>query len=187
MPTLHDSILGTIGRTPVVRVKKLAPEGRDLDAKLEAFNLMGSVKDRLALAVIDAAERSVALKLGQTVMEATSGNTGIGLGMVCAERGYPLVIVMAESFSVERRRLMRFLGARVILTPAAEKGTGMVAKTRDLAEKHGWFFCRQFENAANSEVHARTTAREFLAALEVGTYVCTLFCPFDQKLLQNPR
>ena len=139
MPGPLDSILETVGRTPVVRLKRLAPEGATLYAKLEAFNPMGSVKDRLALGVIEAAERDGLLRPGQTVVEATSGNTGIGLAMVCAERGYPLVIVMAENFSVERRRLMRFLGARVILTPAAEKGTGMVAKARELAEAHGWF------------------------------------------------
>ena len=163
MPGPLDSILETVGRTPVVRLKRLAPEGATLYAKLEAFNPMGSVKDRLALGVIEAAERDGLLRPGQTVVEATSGNTGIGLAMVCAERGYPLVIVMAENFSVERRRLMRFLGARVILTPAAEKGTGMVAKARELAEAHGWFWCRQFENEANAEIHARTTAREILA------------------------
>jgi cysteine synthase A len=159
----HESVLATIGRTPVVRLNRLAPEGVNLYAKLEAFNPMGSVKDRLALAVIEAAERSGELRPGQTVIEATSGNTGIGLAMVCAAKGYPLVIVMAENFSVERRRLMRFLGARVILTPAAEKGSGMVAKARELAEAHGWFLARQFENPANAEVHARTTAEEILA------------------------
>jgi cysteine synthase A len=157
-----DSILGTIGRTPVVRIKKLAPPGVNIFAKLEAFNPMGSVKDRLALGVIEAAERSGALKPGQTVIEATSGNTGIGLAMVCAEKGYPLVVTMAESFSVERRRLMRFLGARVVLTPASEKGSGMLAKAEELADKHGWFLCRQFENEANADIHSRTTAREIL-------------------------
>jgi cysteine synthase len=158
-----ESVLETIGRTPVVRLKKLAPESVQLYAKLEAFNPMGSVKDRLALGVVEDAERRGLLKPGQTVVEATSGNTGIGLAMICAERGYPLVIVMAENFSVERRRLMRFLGAKVILTPAAEKGTGMVAKARELAERHGWFLPRQFENEANAEIHARTTAEEILA------------------------
>ncbi len=123
---------------------------------------MGSVKDRLALGVIEEAERSGALKPGQTVIEATSGNTGIGLAMVCAEKGYPLVVTMAENFSVERRKLMRFLGARVVLTPASEKGSGMLAKAVELAEKHGWFLCRQFENEANAEIHSRTTAREIL-------------------------
>ena len=166
MPGPLDSILETVGRTPVVRLRRLAPEAVALYAKLEAFNPMGSVKDRLALGVIEAAERDGLLRPGQTVVEATSGNTGIGLAMVCAERGYPLVIVMAENFSVERRRLMRFLGAKVILTPAAEKGTGMVAKARELAEAHGWFWCRQFENEANAEIHARTTAREILADFE---------------------
>jgi cysteine synthase A len=162
----RNSILDTIGRTPVVRINKLGPAGIDLYAKLEAFNPLGSVKDRLALGIIEAAERSGALKPGQTVVEATSGNTGIGLAMVCAQKGYPLVIVMAESFSVERRKLMRFLGAKVVLTPAAAKGTGMVAKAKELAERHGWFLCRQFENEANPDIHARTTAREILADFE---------------------
>ena len=160
--TIHDSILDTVGNTPIVRLHRLAPEGFELFAKLEAFNPLGSVKDRLALGVIEAAERDGLLKPGQTVIEATSGNTGIGLAMVCAVKGYPLVVVMAESFSVERRRLMRFLGARVILTPASEKGTGMVAKARELAAAHGWFWTRQFENEANVDVHSRTTAREIL-------------------------
>lgn len=160
--SLHDSILETIGDTPVVRLARLAPEGVALFAKLETFNPLGSVKDRLALGVIEAAERYGSLKPGQTVVEATSGNTGIGLAMVCARKGYPLVIVMAESFSVERRRLMRFLGARVVLTPASEKGTGMVDKARELAAAHGWFWTRQFENEANAEFHSRTTAREIL-------------------------
>ena len=162
MSGLHENILGTIGNTPVVRINKLAPEGVELFVKLEAFNPMGSVKDRLALAVIEAAECDGSLKPGQTVIEATSGNTGIGLAMVCAQKGYPLVITMAESFSVERRRLMRFLGARVILTPASEKGSGMLAKAVELADKHGWFLCRQFENEANADVHSRTTAPEIL-------------------------
>lgn len=163
MPGPFQSILDTIGRTPVVRLNKLAPDGIDLFVKLEAFNPLGSVKDRLAFGLIEAAERSGHLKPGQTVIEATSGNTGIGLAMVCAQKGYPLVIVMAESFSVERRRLMRFLGAKVVLTPAAAKGTGMVAKARELAERHGWFLCRQFESEANPDIHARTTAQEILA------------------------
>jgi cysteine synthase A len=158
----YDSILGTIGRTPVVRIKKLAPKDVNVFVKLEAFNPMGSVKDRLALGVIEAAERSGALRPGQTVIEATSGNTGIGLAMVCAEKGYPLVVTMAESFSIERRKLMRFLGAKVVLTPASEKGSGMLAKAVELAEKHGWFLCRQFENEANADIHSRTTAREIL-------------------------
>jgi len=157
-----DSILGTIGRTPVVRIKKLAPQGVNIFAKIEAFNPMGSVKDRLALGVIEAAERSGALKPGQTVIEATSGNTGVGLAMVCAEKGYPLVVTMAESFSIERRKLMRFLGAKVVLTPASEKGSGMLAKAVELANRHGWFLCRQFENEANADIHSRTTAREIL-------------------------
>jgi cysteine synthase len=163
-PERFHSILDTIGQTPVVRINKLAPAHVNLFAKLEAFNPMGSVKDRLALGVIEAAERSGALKPGQTVVEATSGNTGIGLAMVCAQKGYPLVIVMAESFSVERRRLMRFLGAKVILTPASEKGTGMLAKAVELTQTHGWFLCRQFENEANADMHSRTTAVEILDA-----------------------
>jgi cysteine synthase len=166
MTTKFDSILDTIGRTPVVRISALAPRNVNLFAKLEAFNPMGSVKDRLAIGVIEAAERSGALKPGQTVIEATSGNTGIGLAMVCARKGYPLVVVMAENFSVERRKLMRFLGARVVLTPAAAKGSGMLAKARELADRHGWFLARQFENEANAEVHSRTTAQEILAAFE---------------------
>lgn len=157
-----DNILGTIGNTPVVRINKLAPNGVRLYAKLEAFNPLGSVKDRLALGIIEAAERSGELQPGQTVIEATSGNTGIGLAMVCAQKGYPLVLTMADSFSVERRKLMRFLGARVVLTPAALKGTGMVAKARELAEAHGWFLCRQFENEANADMHSSTTAPEIL-------------------------
>src|SRR3954449_7883797 len=145
----HGSILETVGNTPVVRINKLAPAHVNLFAKIEAFNPLGSVKDRLALGVIEAAEKDGSLKPGQTVIEATSGNTGIGLAMVCAAKGYPLVVVMAESFSIERRRLMRFLGAKVILTPAALRATGMVKKTIELAEKHGWFMPRQFENEAN--------------------------------------
>jgi cysteine synthase A len=162
MAARFDNILQTIGRTPVVRVAKLAPPGVEVFAKLEAFNPLGSVKDRLALGVIEAAERSGELQPGQTVIEASSGNTGIGLAMVCAQKGYPLVIVMAESFSVERRKLMRFLGAKVVLTPAAEKGSGMVAKAAELALKHGWFLCRQFENEANADFHSQTTAVEIL-------------------------
>jgi cysteine synthase len=161
--TKHASILDTVGRTPVVQIQRLAPAGVRLFAKLEAFNPLGSVKDRLALGVIEAAERSGALRPGQTVIEATSGNTGIGLAMVCASRGYPLVVVMAENFSVERRRMMRFLGARVVLTPAALKGSGMLAKATELAAAHGWFLCRQFENEANADMHSRTTAQEILA------------------------
>ncbi len=160
--TRYASILETVGRTPVVRINRLAPEGIELYVKVEAFNPLGSVKDRLALGVIEDAERSGALKPGQIVVEATSGNTGIGLAMVCAAKGYPLVVTMAESFSVERRRLMRFLGARVVLTPAAEKGSGMVNKAVELAEKNGWFMTRQFENDANADTHSRTTAREIV-------------------------
>src|SRR5688572_23194641 len=152
------SILETVGRTPVVRLQRLAPSHVDLYVKVEAFNPLGSVKDRTALGIIEDAERSGRLKPGQTVIEATSGNTGIALAMVCASKGYPLVVTMAESFSIERRRMMRFLGAKVILTPAWKKGTGMLAKAAELAEAHGWFLCRQFENEANAEVHSRTTA-----------------------------
>lgn len=159
---IFGSILETVGNTPVVRIGKLAPAHVDLFVKLEAFNPLGSVKDRLALGIIEAAERDGALKPGQTVVEATSGNTGIGLAMVCAQKGYPLVITMAENFSVERRKLMRFLGAKVVLTPAAEKGSGMVNKARELAQRHGWFFCRQFENEANADTHSRTTAEEIM-------------------------
>lgn len=158
-----DNILGTIGRTPVVRISKLAPSHVQLYVKIEAFNPLGSVKDRLALGVIEDAERRGTLKPGQTVIEATSGNTGIGLAMVCAQKGYPLVVTMAENFSVERRKMMRFLGAKVVLTPAALKGSGMLAKATELAEKHGWFLCRQFENEANADMHSRTTAPEILA------------------------
>ena len=158
----HEHILGTIGRTPVVRLNRLAPERVNVHVKLEAFNPMGSVKDRLAAGVIERAERDGALRPGQTVIEATSGNTGIGLAMVCAVTGHPLVVTMAENFSIERRRLMRFLGARVVLTPAAQKGSGMLAKACELAERHGWFLVRQFENEANADVHSRTTAVEIL-------------------------
>src|SRR5450432_4021339 len=158
----YQSIVETIGNTPVVRINRLAPQGVNLFVKIEAFNPLGSVKDRLALGVIEAAEKSGELKPGQTVIEATSGNTGIGLAMVCAQKGYPLVVVMAETFSVERRRLMRFLGAKVVLTPAAERGMGMVNKAQELANAHGWFLTRQFENEANPDFHSRTTAREIL-------------------------
>jgi cysteine synthase len=157
-----DSILGTVGRTPIVRIHKLAPPHVNLYVKIEAFNPMGSVKDRLALGVIEDAERRGVLSPGQTVVEATSGNTGIGLAMVCAQKGYPLVVTMAENFSVERRKMMRFLGAKVVLTPAALKGSGMLAKAVELAETHGWFLCRQFENEANADMHSRTTALEIL-------------------------
>jgi cysteine synthase A len=157
-----DNILGTVGRTPVVRINRLAPPGVNLYVKIEAFNPLGSVKDRLALGVIEAAEKSGELKPGQTVIEATSGNTGIGLAMVCAAKGYPLVLTMAESFSVERRKLMRFLGAKVVITPAAERAVGMIKKTIELAEANGWFMTRQFENEANADIHSRTTAREII-------------------------
>jgi len=162
MDRKYQDILGTIGHTPVVRIRRLAPRGVNLWVKLEAFNPLGSIKDRLALGVIEDAERRGTLRPGQTVVEATSGNTGIGLAMVCAARGYPLVVTMAENFSVERRKIMRFLGARVVLTPAPLRGTGMLAKAVELAETHGWFLCRQFENEANAEIHSRTTAREIL-------------------------
>jgi cysteine synthase len=162
MMARYDNILQTIGRTPVVRINKLAPSHVNLWVKVEAFNPLGSVKDRLALGVIEAAEASGELRPGQTVIEATSGNTGIGLAMVCAQKGYPLVVTMAESFSVERRRLMRFLGAKVVTTPAALRGTGMVDKAKELASAHGWFMTRQFENEANPDVHSRTTAVEIL-------------------------
>jgi cysteine synthase A len=158
----YANILETVGHTPVVKINKLAPAGVNLYVKVEAFNPLGSVKDRLALGVIEAAEKSGELKPGQTVIEATSGNTGIGLAMVCAQKGYPLVVTMAETFSVERRRLMRFLGAKVILTPAADRAVGMLNKTVELAKKHGWFMTRQFENEANPDMHSRTTAREII-------------------------
>ncbi|MGA0601749.1 cysteine synthase A [Caulobacter sp. KR2-114] len=162
----YQNILETVGNTPVVRINKLAPEGVNLFVKIEAFNPLGSVKDRLALGVIEAAEQSGALKPGQTVIEATSGNTGIGLAMVCAQKGYPLVVTMPESFSIERRKLMRFLGAKVVLTPAAQRATGMVQKAVELAQTHGWFLTRQFENEANPDMHSRTTAQEILADFE---------------------
>ena len=158
----YDNILQTIGDTPIVRLNKLAPPGVHLHVKVESFNPLGSVKDRMSRAIIEDAERRGTLKPGQTVVEATSGNTGIGLAMVCAQKGYPLVVTMAESFSVERRKLLRFLGARVVLTPAAEKGSGMLNKAIELADAHGWFLCRQFDNEANAEVHTRTTAQEIL-------------------------
>ena len=156
------NILETVGHTPVIRINKLAPKGINLFVKNEAFNPLGSVKDRLALGVIEAAEKSGELKPGQTVIEATSGNTGIGLAMVCATKGYPLVVTMAETFSVERRKLMRFLGAKVVLTPAADRAVGMVNKAVELAKTHGWFLTRQFETEANPDMHSRTTAREIV-------------------------
>jgi cysteine synthase len=159
---LYNNILGTIGRTPIVRIQRLAPQHVTLYVKCEFFNPMSSVKDRLAIAIIEDAERRGTLKPGQTVVEATSGNTGIALAMVCAAKGYPFVATMAESFSVERRKIMRMLGAKVILTPAAERGTGMVKKAEELAKKHGWFLARQFENEANPAYHRNTTGPEIL-------------------------
>src|ERR1700726_716860 len=159
---IYDNILGTIGRTPVVGIQRLAPRHVAMYVKCEFFNPLASVKDRLAIAIIEDAERSGALKPGQTVVEATSGNTGIALAMVCAAKGYPFVGVMAESFSVERRKIMRFLGAKVVLTPAAERGTGMVKKAEELSKKHGWFLARQFENEANPAYHRNTTGPEIL-------------------------
>jgi cysteine synthase A len=160
---LYDSVVDTIGDTPCIRLNRLTPKHVRLYVKAEYFNPAASVKDRLAISIIEEAERSGALKPGQTVVEATSGNTGIGLAMVCAAKGYPLVVTMADSFSVERRRLMRFLGAKVVLTPRAAKGLGMVRKAEELAEANGWFLARQFETAANATIHANTTARELLA------------------------
>ncbi|QNI32670.1 cysteine synthase A [Alloacidobacterium dinghuense] len=156
------NILETVGNTPAVKINRLAPPDINLFVKVEAFNPLGSVKDRLALGVIEDAEKKGQLKPGQTVVEATSGNTGIGLAMVCAAKGYPLVVTMTETFSVERRKLMRFLGAKVVLTPAAVRGTGMAAKAVELAQTHGWFLTRQFENEANADMHSRTTAKEIL-------------------------
>lgn len=160
---LYDSVLETVGDTPCIRVNNLAPKEVRLYVKVEAFNPASSVKDRLALNIIEAAERSGTLKPGQTVVEATSGNTGIGLAMVCAQKGYPLVVTMADSFSIERRRLMRMLGAKVVLTPRAAKGLGMYQKAVELANANGWFLARQFETAANAEIHEATTAREIMA------------------------
>src|SRR6201985_643428 len=166
MQPRFESILETIGQTPIVRIKKLAPPHVRLYGKVEAFNPMGSVKDRLALGVIEDAERSGRLKPGQTVIEATSGNTGIGLAMVCAEKGYPLVVTMAETFSIERRKLMRFLGAKVVITPGPARGTGMVTKAEELAEKNGWVLTPQVTNEANADMHSRTTAQEILRDFE---------------------
>src|SRR6478735_1873776 len=160
---LFDSILDTVGDTPVIRVNNLAPSHATIYAKAEFFNPAASVKDRLALNIIEEGERSGALKPGQTVVEATSGNTGIGLAMVCAQKGYPLVVTMADSFSIERRRLMRMLGARVVLTPRAAKGFGMYQKAVELANANGWFLARQFETDANAQIHESTTAREIMA------------------------
>uniref|UniRef100_UPI003B5181D9 PLP-dependent cysteine synthase family protein n=1 Tax=Roseovarius indicus TaxID=540747 RepID=UPI003B5181D9 len=160
---LYDSVIETIGDTPVIRVNNLAPEGVEVYVKAEAFNPAASVKDRLAVSIIEAAERDGSLKPGQTVVEATSGNTGIGLAMVCAAKGYPLVVTMADSFSIERRRLMRMLGAKVVLTPRAQKGFGMYQKAVELAEANGWFLAHQFETEANADIHEMTTAREIMA------------------------
>ena len=159
---IYDNILKTIGNTPVVRLNRIAPANQEFYVKVESFNPMASVKDRLAIAIIEDAERRGALKPGQTVVEATSGNTGIALAMVCAAKGYPFVATMADSFSVERRKIMKALGAKVVLTPAAERGSGMVRKAEELAEKNGWFLARQFENPANPEYHRNTTGPEIL-------------------------
>ena len=163
---LYDSVLDTVGDTPCIRINNLAPDDVRLYVKAEFFNPAASVKDRLAIGIIEAAERSGDLKPGQTVVEATSGNTGIGLAMVCAAKGYPLVVTMADSFSIERRKLMRFFGAKVVLTPRAEKGFGMYQKAKDLADANGWFLARQFETADNADIHESTTAREILADFE---------------------
>ena len=160
---IYNNILGTIGRTPVVRLQRLAPQGTTIYVKCEFFNPMGSVKDRLAIGIIEDAERRGELKPGQTVVEATSGNTGIALAMVCAAKGYPFVALMVETFSIERRKIMRMLGAKVILTPAAERGTGMVRKAAELAAKNGWFLARQFENQANPAYHRNTTGPEIVS------------------------
>jgi len=159
---IYQNILETVGRTPIVKIQRLAPQNITMYVKCEFFNPLSSVKDRLALAIIEDAERTGTIKPGQTVVEATSGNTGIALAMVCASKGYPFVAVMAESFSVERRKIMRLLGAKVILTPAAERGTGMVRKAAELAQKHDWFLARQFENEANPAFHRNTTGPEIL-------------------------
>lgn len=159
---IYESILKTIGNTPVVRINKLGPANQNIYAKLEAFNPLASVKDRLAIGIIEDAEKRGAIKPGQTVVEATSGNTGIALAMVCAVKGYPFVATMAESFSIERRKIMKALGAKVVLTPAAERGSGMVKKAEELAEKNGWFLSRQFQNEANPAYHRNTTGPEIL-------------------------
>jgi len=159
---IYDNILQTIGNTPIVKLQRVAPANQNIFAKLEAFNPLASVKDRLAIAIIEDAEKSGALQPGQTVVEATSGNTGIALAMVCAAKGYPFVATMVETFSVERRKIMKALGAKVILTPAAEKGSGMVRRAEELAAEHGWFLARQFENPANPAYHRNTTGPEIL-------------------------
>lgn len=162
----YEHILDTIGNTPLVRLNRMAPEHVNLYVKVESFNPMGSVKDRMARAIIEDAEQSGALKPGQMVIEATSGNTGIGLAMVCAQKGYPLVVTMAENFSIERRKMLRFLGAKVVLTPASEKGSGMLKKAEELAEAHGYFLCRQFDNPANARIHTETTVPEIMRDMD---------------------
>ena len=161
---IYNSILETIGNTPIVRVNNVGPKNQNIYVKCESFNPLSSVKDRLAIAIIEDAEKNGLIKPGQTVIEATSGNTGIALAMVCAAKGYPFVATMVETFSIERRRIMKALGAKVILTPAAERGTGMVKRAEELAKEHGWFLARQFENQANPEYHRNTTAPEILRA-----------------------
>ena len=163
---LFSSIVETVGNTPVIKLNKISPEGVQMYVKVESFNPAGSVKDRLALNIIEAAERSGKLKPGQTVVEATSGNTGIGLATVCAAKGYPLVVTMADSFSIERRKLMRFLGAKVVLTPRAQKGLGMYKKAKELAEKNNWFLAHQFETDANADIHEATTGKEIISDFE---------------------
>ena len=171
---LYDSILDTVGDTPAIRINNIAPKNVTVYVKFEAFNPAGSVKDRLALNIIEAAERDGRLKPGQTVVEATSGNTGIGLAMVCAAKGYPLVVTMADSFSIERRRLMRFLGAKVVLTPRAQKGFGMYQKAKELAEKNGWFLASQFETPDNADIHENTTAREIIGDFDGERLDCVV-------------
>ena len=161
---IYNSILETIGNTPIVKVNNVGPDNQNIYVKCESFNPLSSVKDRLAIAIIEDAEKNGLIKPGQTVIEATSGNTGIALAMVCAAKGYPFVATMVETFSIERRRIMKALGAKVILTPAAERGTGMVKRAEELAKEHGWFLARQFENQANPEYHRNTTAPEILRA-----------------------
>ena len=163
---LFSSIVETVGNTPVIKLNKISPEGVQMYVKVESFNPAGSVKDRLALNIIEAAERSGKLKPGQTVVEATSGNTGIGLATVCAAKGYPLVVTMADSFSIERRKLMRFLGAKVVLTPRAQKGLGMYKKAKELAEKNNWFLAHQFETDANADIQEATTGKEIISDFE---------------------
>ena len=163
---LYDSVLETVGNTPCIRINNLAPDEVTIYVKAEFFNPAGSIKDRLALNIIETAESNGSLKPGQTVVEATSGNTGIGLAMVCAQKGYPLVIVMADSFSIERRKLMRMMGAKVVLTPRAAKGLGMYQKAVELAEANGWFLAQQFETVANANIHEATTDREIIADFE---------------------